>query len=104
MWVLRLSIALGRLPDELERVLTAAQLAEYQALVELDGPWWGEREASYLRQLCSVTAAAAGAQIPADQFQIEWTIGATPVNLLPSADGLALFADCFGLGIEETPA
>lgn len=105
MWVLRLSLALGRTPAELERTLTADELAEYQALVELDGPWWGEREAAHLRQLCSVQAAAAGADIPADQFQIEWALGsAGGTNLLPSADGIALFAGAFGLDVvEELP-
>lgn len=104
MWVLRLSLALGRTPAELLDVLTTADLALYQALVEIDGPWWGEREAAHLRQLCSVQAAAGGADIPAEQFNIEWRVGASAeapdANLLPPCDGLEIFAARHGLDVE----
>lgn len=94
MWVVRLSLALGRTVAELEAALTPADLALYQAVVEIDGPWWGEREAAHLRQLAAVQAAAAGAHVPADDFRIEWTLGpaAAADRLLPSNDGLELFA------------
>ena len=75
--------------------------------MEIDGPWWGEREAAHLRQLCSVQAAAGGVSIPPDEFEIEWTVGAAgepAVRLLPPADGLALFAARHGLPVEEVPA
>ncbi len=105
LWLLRLSFPLGRTPAELAEVLTARDLALYQALVEIDGPWWGEREAAMSRQLCSVQAAAAGASIPPDEFAIEWSVGSTPdrpaANLLPSSEGLALFAARHGA---EVPA
>jgi hypothetical protein len=104
--VLRLSLALGRTRRELEDALTAEDLALYQALVEVDGPWWGEREAAYLRQLCSVQAAAGGASIPPADFAVEWRVGddAGDANLLPPADGLALFAARHGLDVSEEPA
>ncbi|VTU02774.1 unnamed protein product [Gemmataceae bacterium] len=107
LWLLRLSLVLHATPAELEGRLTAADLSLYQALVEIDGPWWGEREAAMLRQLCSVQAAAAGSNIPPDQFAIEWTIGqgddAAAANLLPPADGLAAFAAHHGLHVSEVP-
>jgi hypothetical protein len=109
VWVLRLSLALGRTPAELADVLTAADLALYQAIVEMDGPWWGAREAAYLRQLCAVQAAAGGASIPPDDFSIEWIVGAAAeggptCNLLPPTDGLAIFAARHGLDVTEEPA
>jgi len=87
-------------PAELEERLTPEDLALYQAWVELDGPWWGEREAAHLKQLCSVVAATAGADLPPDRFDTEWTVGApgeAPANLLPPADGLAIWAARHGL-------
>jgi hypothetical protein len=69
----------------------------------VDGPWWGEREAAYLRQLCSVQAAAAGADLPPDKFAIEWAVGpAAPQEpLLDAATGLRAFAARYGLTTEE---
>lgn len=91
--MVRLSLVMGRTVAELESLLTPADLALYQAVVEVDGPWWGEREASYLRQLAAVQAAAAGAAVPAERFRIDWALGpAAAADLLPSNDGLALFA------------
>lgn len=87
-------------------MLTAHDVALYQALVEIDGPWWGEREAAMMRQLCSVQAAAAGSDIEPDRFSIEWTVGpatSTAGNLLPAGDGLAVFAARHGLRLEEVP-
>jgi hypothetical protein len=106
-WLIRLSLALGRTPTELAEVLTAGDLALYQAAAEIDGPWWGEGIAAHLRQLCSVTAAASGASIPPDDFAIEWTVGgedreARPAaNLLPPVDGLEIFAARYGLDLVE---
>lgn len=94
-------------PAALEETLTAEDLALYQALVELDGPWWGEREAAYLRQLCAVQAAAGGSRISAAEFAIEWRVGPADgdaANLLPPEEGLALFADRHGLTVQELPA
>lgn len=94
---MRLSLALGRLPDELAEVLTAGGLAEYQALCELDGPWWGEREAAHLRQLCAIQSAAGGVSASPDEFAIEWTVGTPPaaadvINLVPFEDGIQILA------------
>jgi hypothetical protein len=72
--------------------------------VEIDGPWWGEREAAMMRQLCSVQAAATGTDIEPDRFAIEWTVGVSgdqPRNLLPADDGLAIWAARHGLEVEE---
>lgn len=105
LWVIRLSLILGRTPSELAEVLTAEDLALYQAFVEIDGPWWGEGHAALLRQLCSVSAAAAGANIPPDSFKIDWTVGPPgdePAdNLLAPEDGIAIFAARHGLDVEE---
>jgi TolB-like protein len=100
---MRLSLSLGRLPAELAELLTLDDLAAYQALVELDGPFWLEGTAAQLRILTSVVAATAGAELPADRFAIEWNLGrrdaAEVVNLLPPADGLALWAGRYGLDL-----
>ncbi|WP_162669683.1 hypothetical protein [Gemmata massiliana] len=107
--MLRLSLALGRTPGELFEQLTATDLALYQALVEIDGPWWGEREAAHLRQIASVQAAAAGADVPPDQFEIEWRVGedapatTSEFNLLPAAEGILMFAAQNGLEVQENP-
>ncbi len=105
MWVLRLSLQLGRLPHELEHALTAEDLALYQALVEIDGPFWGQRETQMIARLCSVVAATAGANLPPDEFEPEWTVGpagdAPAGNLLPPADGLALLAARYGFAVAE---
>ena len=104
LWLVRLSLPLGRTPTELAEVLTLDDLALYQAAAEIDGPFWGEREAAHMRQLASVVAATRGADIPPDEFKIEWTIGgpdAPPANLLPPAEGLELFAARIGLDVVE---
>lgn len=104
LWLVRLSPVLGATPAELLDRLTAEDLALYQAAVEIDGPWWGAREAAYFRQLTSVTAAAAGCDLPADQLDIEWTVGrpaeAAGVLFTP-AEGIALFASRHGLAVEH---
>ena len=100
----RLSLHLRRTPAELAQVLTLGELVGYQALVELDGPWWLEGTAAYLRQLSSVIAASVGAQIPDERFTIEWEIGGQEsprVNLLPAADGLAILAGRLGAELVE---
>jgi len=66
----------------------------------LEGP------AAHFRQLCAVTAAAAGATITAEQFALEWAVGrqdAPRVNLLPPADGLAILAGRLGAELEREP-
>lgn len=77
-------------------MLTARDLALYQALAAIDGPWWGERESAYARLLCSVTAAAGGVSIPADDFAIEWVYceagDQTEAERLTPADGLRMLA------------
>ena len=90
-------------PSELADRLTAADLALYQAWAEEDGPWWGEREAAYLRTLCSVTAAAAGgADVAPDDFRLTWSAGpAEPVELLDAEAGLRVFAAKHGLAVTE---
>ena len=107
LWLLRLSLVLGGTPAELEARLTVGDLALYQALVEIDGPWWGEREAAMLRQLCSVQAAAAGSALTPDTLPIEWSVGAPNVsptgNLLPPAAALPALAAHHGLAVEELP-
>ncbi len=101
--MVRLSLQLGRTRTELLETLTAEDLGFYQAVVEIDGPWWGEREAAHMEQLCSIQAAAAGADVEPDAFKIGWTVGAPGehdqggANLLPSNDGIELFAARFGL-------
>lgn len=76
----------------------------FQAAIEIDGPFWNEGLAAHLRQLCSITAAGAGADLPPDEFAIEWGIGAAgeapPANELPPAEGLELFAARYGLDVE----
>jgi hypothetical protein len=99
-------MAWGRTTRELAEVLTAADLAEYQALVEIDGPWWGEREAAHLRQLCALQAAAGGTDSSPDDWEIEWQVGpadAPDVNLLAPEDGIKIMAAGFGLAVEEVP-
>lgn len=107
LWLLRLSLILPHPPSILAELLTADDLALYQAWVEVDGPWWGEREAALLRQLCSVVAATSGSKIPPDDFKSEWTVGPATetagANLLPPADGLAIFAARHGLTLTEEP-
>jgi hypothetical protein len=97
---------MGRTERELAEVLTVAELSRYQALVEIDGPWWGEREAALLQQLCSVQAAAGGADIPPEEFKIQWRVGPAAVDppagrLLPPNDGIAIFAARYGLPVIE---
>jgi hypothetical protein len=99
LWLHRLSLVYGILPDDLAELLTLDQLNAFLALVEIDGPFWGEREAAASRLLCSVVAATAGAEVDPDRFRQEWTLGADApagVNLLKSADGVALFAARYG--------
>jgi len=113
MWLYRLSLTLGRLPGELAEVLTAADVAAYAAMVELEGPWWGEREAHAIRELCSVVAATAGVSIAAEQFRHSWTVGpraapeasaddqagADQADQFTGAEGLQLFAAAYGLDV-----
>lgn len=85
-------------------MLTTGDLAEYQALVEIDGPWWGEREAAYARRLCSLIAATGGADHAPDDFAITWSIGSAAEpegNFLPPADGLVIFAARYKLRVEK---
>lgn len=108
-WLVRLSLRLGRTPTELAEVLTAADLSLYQAVTEIDGPWWGESETAHLRQLTAVTAAAGGVPIPSDEFRITWTVGGDSgpgegVYLLDPADGLKMWAQSYGLTVTEEPA
>lgn len=87
--------------------MTARDVALYQAWVEVDGPWWGEREDAQLRQLCSISAAAAGVPTPPDEFRLEWQLGGADgpaVNLLSPADGLAAFAAINGLDVTPEPS
>lgn len=75
--------------------------------MEVDGPWWGEREAAYLRQLAAVGAAAGGTSVSPDEFKLDWHVGpsdAPPANLLSPDDGLAIFAARHGLELSEAPA
>jgi hypothetical protein len=58
-----------------------------------------------------VSAAVAGADIPADDFSLTWCVGrdagddqAAGVNLLPPGDGIAAFAARHGLDVSEEPA
>lgn len=99
---------MGRTPGELAEVLTARELALFQAAVEIDGPFWGAREAAYMRQLTSVNAAAAGASVSPDELEIEWRVGGPGEtggpNLLDPADGLSMFAAMHGRQLSEVPA
>jgi hypothetical protein len=102
LWSLRLCVLFHRPLAELDQVLTAAEIGLWMAMVEIDGPWWGEREAALLRQLCSVQAAAAGADLPPDQFRVEWVVGesaASSENLLPPDDGLEILAARYGVPV-----
>lgn len=106
LWLLRLSLKLGRLPGELAELLTAEDLAAYQALVEIDGPFWGEGQAALLRQLCSIGAAQCGADIPPDDFAIEWTVGGKADDgpaapLLDPNAGIEIFAARYGIELVE---
>jgi hypothetical protein len=110
LWVIRLSLALGKSPRWIEEELTAEDLAHYQAAVEIDGPWWcGEHVAGHVRELCSITAAAGGVSIPPDEFKVPWAVGARDpdqaagFNLIPPEDGLAAFAARHGLDLVEVP-
>lgn len=104
---------MGRTRAELEELLTAADLALYQAVVEIDGPWWGAREAAHLRQIAAVTSRAAGADVQPEDFEIEWRVGKGPdqgegeqpgPNLLPAVDGMRMMAAAAGLTLTEEPA
>lgn len=97
---------MGRTRGELVELLTADDLALYQALVEIDGPFWGKRETAMMAQLCSLQAAAGGVHIPADEFEIEWRVGESAEaggNMLAPAEGLELFAALHGLKVEVVP-
>lgn len=72
--------------------------------MEIDGPYWGERDAAYFRQLCSLSAAANGVVIPPDDFELKWTLGPAdgpPVNLIPPEIGLEIFAARHGVRLER---
>lgn len=53
--------------------------------------------------MTSTVAATGGADVPPDRYRLDWTLGAVEdaagVNLLPPADGLALWADRYGLDV-----
>lgn len=67
--------------------------------MEIDGPWWGEREVAYLKQVCAVIAASRGVAGSPDDYAIEWVFGDSVARLLPANEGLAILAERYGLEV-----